>query len=104
MGNIPGFVLIRIWLINDLNWLVTKIRLVIIIVFEVCADHLLEQQRDSVISHMSRSMTKPTKWRVHPAKTQISLDIRPVWSESSLCAQWVARDPRVLYADSEGSV
>ena len=29
-------------------------------------------------------MTKPTKWPVHPAKTQISLGI-PVWSESSLC-------------------
>ena len=28
-------------------------------------------------------MTKPTKWYVHPAKTQISLGIRPVWSESS---------------------
>ena len=31
-------------------------------------------------------MTKPTKWHVRPAKTQISLGIRPVWSESSLCA------------------
>ena len=30
---------------------------------------------------------------VRPAKTQISLGIRPVWSESSLCAQWVAEDP-----------
>ena len=30
---------------------------------------------------------------VCPAKTQISLGIRPVWSESSLCAQWVAKDP-----------
>ena len=29
-------------------------------------------------------MTKPTKWPVRPAKTQISLGIRPVWSESSL--------------------
>ena len=38
-------------------------------------------------------MTKPTKWPVRPAKTQISLGIRPVWSESSLCAQWVAKDP-----------
>ena len=28
-------------------------------------------------------MTKPTKWFVRPAKTQISLGIRPVWSESS---------------------
>ena len=25
-------------------------------------------------------MTKPTKWHVRPAKTQISLGIRPVWS------------------------
>ena len=27
-----------------------------------------------------------TKWHVRPAKTQISLGIRPVWSESSLSA------------------
>ena len=27
---------------------------------------------------------KPTKWHVRPAKTQISLDIHPVWSESLL--------------------
>ena len=36
-------------------------------------------------------------------KTQISLGTRPVWSESSLCAQWVAKDPRFLHADSEDS-
>ena len=35
---------------------------------------------------MSRSTTKPTKWPVHQAKTQISLGIRPVWSGSSLSA------------------
>ena len=35
---------------------------------------------------MSRDMTKPTIWHVRPAKTQISLGIRPVWSESSLSA------------------
>ena len=40
---------------------------------------------------------------VRPAKTQISLGIRQVWSESSLCAQWVAKDPRFLHADSEDS-
>ena len=38
---------------------------------------------------------------VRPAKTQISLGIRPVWSESSLCAQWVAKDTSFLHADSE---
>ena len=40
---------------------------------------------------------------VRPAKTQISLGIRPVWSESSLCAQWVAKDPSFLHVDSEDS-
>ena len=44
------------------------------------------------ISHLSHIMTKPTKWRCAQrrlrsawanAKTQISLGIRPVWSESS---------------------
>ena len=38
---------------------------------------------------------------VRPAKTQINLDIRPVGCESSLCAQWVAKDPSFLHADSE---
>ena len=54
-------------------------------------------------NRMSRRVTKPTNWHVHPAKTQISLGIRPVWSESSLCAQWVAKDPSFLHADSEDS-
>ena len=42
--------------------------------------------------YLSHDMTKPTKKCVHPAKTQISLGIRPVWSECSLRAQWVAKD------------
>ena len=46
---------------------------------------------------------KTTKVSVRPAKTQISLGIRPVWSESSLCAQWVAKDTSFLHADSEDS-
>ena len=29
----------------------------------------------------------PTKWHVRPAKTQINLGIRPVWSESSLAVR-----------------
>ena len=44
---------------------------------------------------------KTNKVSVRLAKTQISLGIRPVWSESSLCAQWVAKDPSFLHADSE---
>ena len=46
--------------------------------------------------HVSRDMTKP-------ATTQINLGIRPVWSESSLCAHWVAKDPKFLHAGSEDS-
>ena len=46
---------------------------------------------------------KTNKMTVRPAKTQISLGICLVWSESSLCAQWVARDPSFLDADSEDS-
>ena len=53
--------------------------------------------------HLSRHMTKPTKWYVLPAKTQMSLGFHPVWSEPSLCAQWVAKDPSFLHADSKDS-
>ena len=42
-------------------------------------------------------MTKPTMWLC------AQLRLRPVWSESSLCAQWVAKDPSFLHADSENS-
>ena len=44
---------------------------------------------------------KTNKITVRPAKSQISLGICPVWSESSLCTQWVAKDPSFLQADSE---
>ena len=43
------------------------------------------------------------KMTVRPAKTQISPGIRTVSSESSLCAQWVAKDPCFLHADNEDS-
>ena len=46
---------------------------------------------------------KTNKVTVRPAKTQISLGIRPVWSESSLCTQWVAKDPSFLHVDSKDS-
>ena len=44
---------------------------------------------------------KTNKMTLRPAKTQISLGIRPIWSESSLCARWVAKKPSFLHADSE---
>ena len=44
---------------------------------------------------------KTNKMSVRPAKTLISVGIRPVWSESLLCAQWVAKDSSFIHADSE---
>ena len=46
---------------------------------------------------------KTNKMNVRLAKTQISLGIRPVWSESSLWAEWVAKDASFLLADSKDS-
>ena len=46
---------------------------------------------------------KTNKVTVRPAKTQISLGIHPIWSESWLCAQWVVKDRSVLHADSQDS-
>ena len=43
---------------------------------------------------------KTNKMSVRPAKTQISLGIHP---ESSLCVQWVAKNPSFLHVDSEDS-
>ena len=53
-----------------------------------CLSHPRIKLLSQTVHHcyMSRLMTKPTKWHVRPAKTQISLGIRPVWSESSLSA------------------
>ena len=53
--------------------------------------------------HMSRLMTKPSKWHVRPAKTQISLSIRPVWSEPSLSAWRKFRSLAIHWAHSEDS-
>ena len=52
---------------------------------------------------MSRLMTKPTKWYMRQAKTQISLGICTVWWEFSLCVQWVAKGPMFLHASSNDS-
>ena len=52
---------------------------------------------------MSRLMTQPTKLHVRPGKIQISLGIRSVWSEYSLCAQWVAKELGFLHTDNKDS-
>ena len=59
----------------------------------------------SFISHLSCLMTKPAKWHVHPAKTQISLGISicPVWSESLLSAWRKLGSLATLWAHNEDS-
>ena len=65
----------------------------------ICAAYL-----DSRKKHFEPPHDKiNTKWPLCPAKTQMSLGIRPVWSEYSLCAQWVAYDPSLLPADGADS-
>ena len=54
-------------------------------------------------SQLSQRMTKPTKRHVRPAKTQISLGFRPVWSESSLSAWQKLRSSATHWVHSEDS-
>ena len=50
---------------------------------------------------MSHDMTKPTKWLCSQRRLRSAWASTHIWSESSLCAQWVAKDPSFLHADSE---
>ena len=76
------------------------------------AAHISDRILDEVIDRLSKSHKtlvcepphdKTNKMTVHPAKTRISLGIHPVRSESLLSAQWVAKDPSFLHADSKDS-
>ena len=58
-----------------------------VICFFVYSDNILysgmSQTHAPFLSHL---VTKPTKWHVRSAKTQVSLGTRPGWSEPSLSA------------------
>ena len=56
-----------------------------------------------MLLYLSRLVTKRTKRHVRPAKTQISLGIRPVWSESSLSAWRKLGSLATHWAHSEDS-
>ena len=56
-----------------------------------------------LLNQMSRDIEKQTKWHLRPAKTQISLGIHPVWSESSLSAWSNLRSLATHWAHSEHS-
>ena len=65
--------------------------------------HCPKVKIDSVTKTNEPRHDKTNKVSVRPAKTQISLGIRPVWLESSLCTHWVAKDLWFLHAVSEDS-
>ena len=54
-----------------------------------------------VQTYVIRNAKKHTFVHVRPAKIQIRLRIRAVWSESSLGAVWIAKDAKFLTADNE---
>ena len=64
---------------------------------------VLRATRLLTVSRYEPRHEKTNKMSMRPVKTQISLGIHPVWLESSQCAQWVAKDPSFLHADSEDS-
>ena len=56
------------------------------VVFDLTMQTFLFVDTWSVRNQYEMSTTKPAKWSVRPAKTEISLGFRPVSSESSLSA------------------
>ena len=62
--------------------------------------HVLMQSLFSVL-YMNCNVSNRTFSHVRPAKIQISMRIRAVWSESLLCAFWIAKDAKFLYANNE---
>ena len=60
-----------------------------------------KNEHDGLQSRNEPQHDKTNKMTVCPTKTLISLGIRSVWSEPSLCAQWVTWDSRYLHVDSE---
>ena len=73
--SIKTYVVVLIRIASALAWVVTH---------ECLKDYKAWESCE--LAQMRRLMTKPIKWPVRPPKTQISLDILPVLSESSLCA------------------
>ena len=53
--------------------------------------------------YIGNDVRESTHGRLRPAKIQISLRIRAVWSESSLGAFWIAKEAEFLHADKEDS-
>ena len=71
-----GYALVLVW--------PTMVKLFIL--FSSCFLCYFGHESSSLFHQMSRYVTKPTKWHMHPVKTQISLGICPVWSVFAVCS------------------
>ena len=77
--------------------------LILVVSGRVDSPSISQQSLLSPFSHMNRDMANPAIWLVRPAKTQISLGIRQIWSECSLSAWRKLRSLATHWAHSEGS-
>ena len=84
-------------------WLTCRAALVKSLMMEIRGMGEVKGQYFMSFHFLSHDMDKTNKMSVHPVKAQISLGIYPVWSESSLCAHWEAKDQSFLHKDSEDS-
>ena len=85
-----AFIYLFIYLfINVLNY---SVRCFNVLMFLFCCARLQSIYLNLMFSLLHEPpRDKTNKMTMRPAKTQISLGVRPVWSESLLC--WVAKDP-----------
>ena len=59
---------------------------------------------ENIFKEMSLNVRKRTFGHVRPAKIQMSLRIRAVWSSCSLVAFWIAKYAEFLRVDNEATV
>ena len=59
---------LEVWFLSSIPW------------WSSAENQLASWHSTCFVLFLSRLMTKPRKWPLRPAKTQISLGIRPVWS------------------------
>ena len=69
--------------------------------YPVCFSHNVDVSCYSCLMY-ELPHDKTNKVTMCPAKTQISLGIPSVWSESSLCTQCIAKDPSFLHTGGGG--
>ena len=65
------------------------------------SDHIIASHTEAFQDEISCNIIKLFFGQVRPAKIQISLSIRVVWSESSMASFRIATDARLLHANED---